>query len=304
VLTSVLQKMIVSLVSLLFLTSIIVYTLALLGMQLYGYKLGEVLPPERRTAMLFMRDPVLRTLTGVGRPRLHFDGILQSYWTIFTLFSGEGWSDLLGTIHPRARPGAAAAMDAASVSVDPEESAAMAEATTAGILGAVLFAFVTVFIGNILLWSMFSSVVISSFTRARSDFIREQAVDLIRQLIFLESHAKQQGKDGAMRLYINAQNEEANAATMRRAMSRASSKVLSKQGSKSTVNDALNRALSRGASKYSKLSSKGSKKSDSDDDDDDDESGAEVRTRLNNIEYFPPKFEGLVLGCIDADFCK
>ena len=29
-----------------------------------------------------------------------------------------------------------------------------------------------------------------------------------------------------------------------------------------------------------------------------------VRTRLNNIEYFPPNFEGLVLGCIDADFCK
>ena len=28
------------------------------------------------------------------------------------------------------------------------------------------------------------------------------------------------------------------------------------------------------------------------------------RTRLNNIEYFPPHFEGLVLGCIDADFCK
>ena len=29
-----------------------------------------------------------------------------------------------------------------------------------------------------------------------------------------------------------------------------------------------------------------------------------VRTRLNNIEYFHPNFEGLVLGCIDADFCK
>ena len=29
-----------------------------------------------------------------------------------------------------------------------------------------------------------------------------------------------------------------------------------------------------------------------------------LRTRLNNIEYFPPNFEGLVLGCIDADFCK
>ena len=29
-----------------------------------------------------------------------------------------------------------------------------------------------------------------------------------------------------------------------------------------------------------------------------------IRTRLNNIEYFPPNFEGLVLGCIDADFCK
>ena len=29
-----------------------------------------------------------------------------------------------------------------------------------------------------------------------------------------------------------------------------------------------------------------------------------VKTRLDNIEYFPPNFEGLVLGCIDADFCK
>ena len=29
-----------------------------------------------------------------------------------------------------------------------------------------------------------------------------------------------------------------------------------------------------------------------------------LRTRLNNIEYFPPNFEALVLGCIDADFCK
>ena len=25
---------------------------------------------------------------------------------------------------------------------------------------------------------------------------------------------------------------------------------------------------------------------------------------MNNIEYFPPNFEGLVLGCIDAKFCK
>ena len=29
-----------------------------------------------------------------------------------------------------------------------------------------------------------------------------------------------------------------------------------------------------------------------------------LRTRLNNIEQFSPNFEGLVLGCIDADFCK
>ena len=29
-----------------------------------------------------------------------------------------------------------------------------------------------------------------------------------------------------------------------------------------------------------------------------------LRTPVNNIEYFPPNFEGLVLGCIDADFCK
>ena len=25
-----------------------------------------------------------------------------------------------------------------------------------------------------------------------------------------------------------------------------------------------------------------------------------VRTPVNNTEYFPPNFEGLVLGCIDA----
>ena len=29
-----------------------------------------------------------------------------------------------------------------------------------------------------------------------------------------------------------------------------------------------------------------------------------LRTPVNNIEYFPPNFEGLVLGCIDADVCK
>ena len=32
--------------------------------------------------------------------------------------------------------------------------------------------------------------------------------------------------------------------------------------------------------------------------------GVGLRTPVNNIEYFPPNFEGLVLGCIDADFCK
>ena len=32
--------------------------------------------------------------------------------------------------------------------------------------------------------------------------------------------------------------------------------------------------------------------------------GSRLRTRLNNIEYFPPNFEGLVLGCIDAKFSK
>ena len=31
---------------------------------------------------------------------------------------------------------------------------------------------------------------------------------------------------------------------------------------------------------------------------------AGLRTPVNNIEHFPPNFEGLVLGCIDADFCK
>ena len=30
----------------------------------------------------------------------------------------------------------------------------------------------------------------------------------------------------------------------------------------------------------------------------------ELRTPVNNSEYFPPNFEGLGLGCIDADFCK
>ena len=29
-----------------------------------------------------------------------------------------------------------------------------------------------------------------------------------------------------------------------------------------------------------------------------------LRTPVNNIEYFPPNFGGLVLGCIDADFRK
>ena len=33
-------------------------------------------------------------------------------------------------------------------------------------------------------------------------------------------------------------------------------------------------------------------------------SQARLRTPVNNSEYFPPNFEGLVLGCIDADFCK
>ena len=31
---------------------------------------------------------------------------------------------------------------------------------------------------------------------------------------------------------------------------------------------------------------------------------SQVRTRMNNIEEYQPNFEGLVLGCIDADFCK
>ena len=29
-----------------------------------------------------------------------------------------------------------------------------------------------------------------------------------------------------------------------------------------------------------------------------------LRTPVNNIEYFPPNFEELVLGCIDADFLQ
>ena len=32
--------------------------------------------------------------------------------------------------------------------------------------------------------------------------------------------------------------------------------------------------------------------------------GATLRTPVHNIEYFPPNFEKLVLGCIDADFSK
>ena len=31
---------------------------------------------------------------------------------------------------------------------------------------------------------------------------------------------------------------------------------------------------------------------------------AQLRRRMNNELNFPPKFEGLVLGCIDAYFCK
>ena len=34
------------------------------------------------------------------------------------------------------------------------------------------------------------------------------------------------------------------------------------------------------------------------------ESAMSLRTPVNNTQYFPPNFEGLVLGCIDADFCK
>ena len=32
--------------------------------------------------------------------------------------------------------------------------------------------------------------------------------------------------------------------------------------------------------------------------------GSAVRRQMNNELKFPPNFEGLVLGCIDADFCK
>ena len=31
---------------------------------------------------------------------------------------------------------------------------------------------------------------------------------------------------------------------------------------------------------------------------------AELRSEVNSELNFPPNFEGLVLGCIDADFCK
>ena len=32
--------------------------------------------------------------------------------------------------------------------------------------------------------------------------------------------------------------------------------------------------------------------------------GVRVRSEVNSELNFPPNFEGLVLGCIDADFCK
>ena len=34
------------------------------------------------------------------------------------------------------------------------------------------------------------------------------------------------------------------------------------------------------------------------------EDGARLRSEVNIELNFPPNFEGLVLGCIDADFCK
>ena len=33
-------------------------------------------------------------------------------------------------------------------------------------------------------------------------------------------------------------------------------------------------------------------------------SAAPLRSEVNSELNFPPNFEGLVLGCIDADFCK
>ena len=32
--------------------------------------------------------------------------------------------------------------------------------------------------------------------------------------------------------------------------------------------------------------------------------GSTLRSEVNRELNFPPNFEGLVLGCIDADFCK
>ena len=34
------------------------------------------------------------------------------------------------------------------------------------------------------------------------------------------------------------------------------------------------------------------------------DAGALLRSEVNSELNFPPNFEGLVLGCIDADFCK
>ena len=36
----------------------------------------------------------------------------------------------------------------------------------------------------------------------------------------------------------------------------------------------------------------------------DTETGPVLRSEVNSELNFPPNFEGLVLGCIDADFCK
>ena len=35
-----------------------------------------------------------------------------------------------------------------------------------------------------------------------------------------------------------------------------------------------------------------------------DAHGSQLRSEVNSELNFPPNFEGLVLGCIDADFCK
>ena len=85
VLMTVLRKMAIWVASLLFLMMILAYTLTLLGMQLFGYELGDEVAPDLRTAELYSRDPTLNPMSAPGaRPRLHFDTPVIAYWSTVT----------------------------------------------------------------------------------------------------------------------------------------------------------------------------------------------------------------------------